>query len=161
MMLRAATISDLPRLSQLVLEMHGRSEFVRRGIGVSEPAAKALLRDAVVRNGRTNDGGTLFNVVEKDGEIEGFMLGILQRVHHIGNRLEAQDFWLYCSPKAPLRASARLIDAYVAWALENPKVADIVLSWTDAAGADGEKIGKLYASRGFTRRGEIWKRAGQ
>lgn len=160
-MIRGATLSDLPRLYELVLRMHAASEYPAREISVSESIAKAMLRDAVMRNGRTNDGGTLFNVVERGGQVEGFMLGVLQRVYLIGNRLEAQDCWLYCTPRAPARASARLIDAYIAWALGNPKVADIVLSWTDTAGVDATKIGKLYNSRGFIRRGEIWKRAGQ
>jgi hypothetical protein len=160
-MIRASCLSDLPRLYELVLAMHAASEYPAREINVSEPTAKALLRDAVMRNGRLNEGGTLLNVVERGGKIEGFMLGILQRVYGIGNRLEAQDFWLYCTPQAPARASARLIDAYLTWALDNPKVADVVLSWTDTAGVDGAKIGKLYKSRGLSRRGEIWKRAGQ
>lgn len=160
-MLRPAAPGDLARLYSLVLEMHKASEYPAREIDVSEPVTRKLLLDAIARNGRTNDGGTLFNVVERGGQIEGFMLGILQRVYMIGNRLEAQDFWLYCTPKAPARASARLIDAYVAWADGNPKVADIVLSWTDTAGVDGAKIGRLYNSRGFIRRGEIWKRASQ
>lgn len=160
-MIRPATLSDLPRLLELVLEMHASSEFPARMIGVDEITTRSILMDGVMRNGRTNNGGTLLNVVERDGAVEGFMLGILQRVYHICNRLEAQDFWLYCSKKAPARASERLIDAYIEWAQANPKVADIMLSWTNVVGVKGEKLGRLYKRKGFERVGEIWKRAGQ
>jgi hypothetical protein len=160
-MIRLAALGDIARLRELFMEMYRASEYPARDVGVSEPALQALLRDAVIRNGRTNDGGALVNVAEKDGEIVGFMIGTLQRVYCVGNRLEAQDMFLYCTPEAPARASARLIDAYLRWALSNPKVADVALSWTDVAGVDGEKIERLYASRGFKRRGAIWKRVGQ
>ena len=158
-MIRPATISDMPRLLELVMQMHEASEYPKREIAVSEPSAKAVLRDALARNGRMNDGGTLLNVVERKGRVEGFMIGVLQRIYGIGNRLEAQDYWLFCSPAAPRAASRRLLQAYVDWATGNPKVADVVLSWTDVAGVDGETIGKVYKRLGFERRGEIWKRA--
>lgn len=158
-MIRPAVLADLPRLYDLVLEMHAATVYPARGIGVSEGAAKALLRDALIRNGRTNDGGTLVNVVEVNGDFRGFMLGMLQRVYMIGDRLEAQDGYLYCSPNAPARAPERLIDAYIGWAAGNPKVAEITLSFTNAGGVKVNKLARLYGRKGFTKCGEIWKRA--
>ena len=156
-MIRPAIISDLPRLLELVLAMHKASEYPARGVEVWEPAAKSLLRDAVIRNGRTNDGGTLLNVVERGGKVEGFMLSIIQRVYVIGKQLEAQDFWLYCSPKAPKIATSRFVDAYIEWAFSNPKVVDLTLSCTDVAGVDVKKLTRIYEAKGATKRGEIWK----
>lgn len=159
-MIRPARLDDLTRLYALVLEMHQATEYPARGIGVSETAAKALLRDAVSRNGRTNDGGTLLNVIDVGGHLVGFHLGVLQRVYLIGDRLEAQDAYLFCGKGAPSSGAARLVDAYVAWAESNPKVAEIALSFTNAGGARVAKLAKLYERRGFKRVGEIWKRAG-
>jgi hypothetical protein len=159
-MIRPARLDDLVKLHALVLEMHQATDYPARGIGVSETAAKALFRDAVMRNGRTNDGGVLLNVIEVAGELRGFMLGLLQRVYMIGDRLEAQDAFLYCSPYAPARAPERLIDAYIAWAESNPKVAEIALSFTNAGGVKVKKLARLYERKGFARVGEIWKRAG-
>jgi hypothetical protein len=160
-MLRAAAFSDLPRLFELILAMHAGSKYAAREIDVDEPTARSILMDGVRRHGAQHTGGTLLNVVERDGMIEGFMLGILQRVYSIGNRLEAQDFWLYCSPHAPNGSVPRLIDAYIAWADSNPKVAEITLSWTDAMAVDGGKLGRLYHRKGFRQSGEIWKRMSQ
>lgn len=157
-MIRLATHSDLPRLFELVMLMYAASEYPGRDIGVSEPAAKALLRDCVARNGRTNDGGVLLNVVEKDGEVEGFMLALIQRIYLIGNRLEAQDAFLFVTDKASRGSGGRLFRAYLKWALANPKVADIAGSWTDVAGVDGEKMNRMFRRLGLRKRGEIWKR---
>lgn len=157
-MIRPAVHSDQPRLYELFMDMYRVSEYPARDIGVSEPSAKGLIRDCIARNGRINDGGVLLNVYERDGQIYGFMLGILQRIYMIGNRLEAQDVFLFCTPDAPRGAWGRLVRAYVEWAASNPKVADIALSWTDVAGVDGEKLSRVYKRLGFTRRGEIWKK---
>lgn len=156
-MIRAARLDDLAALHGLVLDMHRATDYGARGVHVSEKAAKNLFRDAVIRNGRTNDGGTLVNVVEVAGKLVGFMVGALQRVYLIGSRLEAVDVFLFCSKAAPARAPERLIDAYLAWARSNPKVAEITLSFTNAGGVKTGKLAKLYERKGFARCGEIWK----
>ena len=160
-MLRPAILSDLPRLFELILAMHAGSKYAEREIDVDATTAKSILMDGVLRNGGLHNGSTLLNVVEKDGRVEGFMLGILQRVYSIGNRLEAQDFWLYCTAHAPSASVHKLIDAYLAWAEDNPKVAEITLSWTNAMQVDGAKLGRLYHRKGFRCCGEIWKRISQ
>lgn len=158
-MIRGATTSDLGKLHGLVMAMHQQSDFLARGIGVHEAAARNLIRDCMIRHGRTNEGGTLLNVVEVNGELRGFMLGSLQRVYLIGDRLEAVDVFLYCAPNAPARAAERLIDEYIAWATGNPKVADTILSFTYAGGIKAGKLARIYERKGFAKRGEIWKRA--
>ena len=160
-LIRPATLSDIPRLYELVLEMHEASKYGALDMDIHEATAKALLRDGVMRNGRTNNGGTLLNVVEFRGKVEGFMLGVLQRVYCIGNRLEAQDFFLFCTPKAPLTGFSQLLAAYVKWADDNPKVLETKLSWTNAVGVNGNKLGKLYQRHGFEQCGEIWSRMGK
>lgn len=157
-MLRAATLSDLPRLFELVTQMHAASKYVAREIGMDEATARSILMDGVRRNGGQHVGATLLNVFEVEGEPEAFMLGILQRVYSIGNRLEAQDFWLFSTPEAPAKAIPKLIDSYIAWADGNPKVAEICLSWTDALSGTGESLGRLYGRKGFDKVGEIYKR---
>lgn len=160
-MIRRAILSDLQRLFELLMETHAASKYAKWGISVDETTAKSVLLDGVRRNGGTHNGATLLNVVEKNGKVEGFMFCLLQRVHSVGNRLEAQDLWLYCSPKAPKIALSKLIDAYVEWADGSAKVAEIALSWTDAVPIDGVALGKVYARKGFHPAGEIWKRASQ
>lgn len=157
-MVRAATLADLARLFEMVKAMHAGSKYAARGIGVDAATAKAILLDGVRRHGAQHNGGTLLNVAVKDGVIEGFMLGILQRIYFIGDRLEAMDFWLYVGPGASATDLPKLLDRYITWADDNPKVAEICLAWTDAAGVDGARLGRLYERKGFDRSGEIYKR---
>ncbi len=158
-MIRPATTADLATLFEMVGQMHSESEFLKRGIQLSPALVRSFLINGVQRHGAQHAGSTLFNVVERGGEIQGFMLGLLQPVYCVCLDLEARDFWLYCTKKAPKIAPGLLVDRYIAWAESNPKVKDIILSWTDVVGVDGAKIGKLYRRKGFQRRGEIFVRA--
>ena len=159
-MIRAATLSDLPRLYELMLEAHRSSKFYP-DVGVDDPTMRSIIMTSVQRHGGTNNGSTCYLVEDVDGVLEGFVIGILDRVYHIGNRLCANDLFLFCTPKARARAGSQLIDGYIEWAAVNPKVAHIMLSWTDVNGTDGKAIEKLYDRKGFHRVGAIWERAGQ
>jgi hypothetical protein len=158
-MIRAATSSDLARLFALVTEMHGRSEFAGRGIDLSPQLVRSFLFDGVRKHGGDHAGSTLLNVVEFRGVVEAFMFGLLQPVYLVCRQLEAVDFWLYATKRAPKIAPNVLIDSYLAWANGNPRVRDVLLSWTDVVGVDGAKLAKLYERKGFRRRGEIFVRS--
>ena len=158
--MRRGVHSDVPRLVELLQEMQQKSKFAP-DIDVDVPTARGLLQTAVQRNGGQHAGGSIVLVIEVAGQIEAFIVGILDRVYHIGNRLAANDIFLYASDKATKLAPRKLIDGYIAWALGNKKVAKIMLSWTDALGVDGDKIERLYEGRGFHRVGAIWERDGQ
>lgn len=158
-MIRPASTADLATLFKMVGQMHSESEFYARGIQLSPSLVRSFLMMGVQRHGGQHAGGTLFNVVERGGEIQGFMLGMLQPVYAVCLDLEAVDFWLYCTKKAPKIATNVLVDHYIAWALAAPKVKDILLSWTNVVGVDGVKLGKLYMRKGFTKRGEMFVRA--
>jgi len=156
-MIRLATFGDMPRLFELFEEMHEKSVYAGE-VGIDETALRSLIMDCVRRNGGQHCGSTLF-LVEHSGErIEGLMIGILDRVYHFLNRLRATDLFLYCTPEAHFRASSLMIDRLTQWAVENPKVFEIYLSWTDAISNDAERVEKLYARKGFRKCGAIWVR---
>src|SRR3954465_304167 len=117
-------MANLQRLYELVMEVHGRSVFKERGIDPSPTLTRRLLLDGVKRHGGEHVGATLLNVVEFRGTVEGFMLSLLQPVYSIGIDLEAQDVLLYTTNSAPKIGAALLIDAYLDWALPNPRVRD-------------------------------------
>jgi hypothetical protein len=156
--IRAATTGDLPRLFELVMDVHARSSFRERGIEPSPTIVRSTMLEGVRKHGGQHAGSTLVNVIEYRDRVEAFMYGLLQPIYGLGIGLEAQDFLLTTSAKAPKLAPALLIDAYLTWALACEKVRDIYLSWTDVAGVDGSKIARLYQRKGFQRCGEIWKR---
>lgn len=156
-MIRAATLSDLPRLLELMTEMTNRSKFAP-DIGIDEPTARSLLMQGVRRHGGTNSGSSCLFVEDMNGLVEGFIMGILDRVYYITNRLAANDLFLYCIEGARARAHVQLIDHYVKWAKDNPKVAYIMLSWTDALGVKSNKLERLYKRKEFHNVGAIWER---
>jgi hypothetical protein len=159
-MLRAATFGDLPRLYEIVEEMHVRSGYAKRGIELSSTLVRSRLNEGIRRRG-DHAGNTRLDVIETGAGVQAFMLSLLQPIYGIGVGLEAQDVLLCASKKAPKLSSRVLIDGYLDWALKNERVRDVYLSWTDIAGVDGKRLSKLYQQRGFQRCGEIWKREGR
>lgn len=156
-MIRAATFGDMPGIFDLFEEMLSVSRYADR-MDTDVQTLRSLIMDGVRRNGGKNNGSTLFMVHEVDGKIRGFMLGILERVYHFGTKLRASDVFLFCAEGAHFRAFDKLEDAYIEWALDNPKVIEVMLSWTDAIGENGHKVARSYRRKGFRKCGEIWVR---
>jgi hypothetical protein len=156
-MIRPATFSDIPRLADLLEEMHAASKYAGR-VNVDRRAACALLQQCVTRHNGKHEGGAFVMVTETAGQVEGFMVGLLDRVYHIGDKLAANDVFLHASTKASKSAARALFAAYVSWAAENPKVVEIRASWTDAL-PGAERIAFMYQKVGFRRCGEIFERA--
>jgi hypothetical protein len=155
-MIRAARFADIPRLTDLLCEMHDHSKYAGV-VEVSRPAAQGLLQNAIRRHDGEHDGGALVMVDEQAGEIEGFIVGVLNRVYLIGDKLAANDLFLHTTGKAGGLSALKLLAAYVAWADRNPKVHEIKLSWTDTM-PGAERIGMVYERMGFARCGAIYER---
>lgn len=155
-MIRPAKNVDIPRLVELVQEMWKKSSYVDV-VEIDEVATHRLFAQFIQRNNFTNDGGTLVMVSEKNGKVEGFFVGLLDRVYHVSKQLMAVDVFLYLTDEAPRIDANNLIDAYLSWATHNPKVVEVKASWTDAiVGAD--RIEKLYGRKGFRKCGAIYQR---
>ncbi len=155
-MIRPATPSDIPRVKELFAEMHAASKFANR-VPISERALHDLLLMALGNRNRPIAGGTHFSVSTKKDRVEGFMIGLLDRVYHIGTKLVAQDMFLHVTKHGFKTDVSRLIDDYLNWADSNPNVIDINLSWTDAL-PGAERISNLYRRKGFMRIGGIYQR---
>jgi GNAT superfamily N-acetyltransferase len=156
-MIRPAKHADTPALLVLLTEAHAQSRFATDGfVSVDMRYAQKLLGQLIQRHGHTHDGGSCVFVFERDGVIEGFIAGVLDRVYHIGDMLQASDMFLFAragrGPIAPL-----LIEAYIDWSSANPHVLEIMLSWSDALDS-GAKAGALYERMGFTRCGAMYRR---
>lgn len=155
-MIRPAAPCDIPRLKELFAEMHAASKFIGR-VSISEKALHDLLLMTLGNMRRPIAGGTHFSVTVRKDRVEGFMIGILDRVYHIGTKLVAQDMFLHVSKNGFKTDVSRLIDDYIEWASGNPNVIDINLSWTDAL-PGAERISNLYRRKGFVRVGGIYER---
>lgn len=157
MAIRPARMIEAFALVELLREQYVRSRYV--GVTELDPTfARRLLAQAIQRHGQTTDGGTLVNVIEgEDGAIAAFMVGVLNRIYHVGTDLCAQDMFLVAGEGAPALAAPKLLSAYIQWAGGNPRVREINLSHTDAL-PEGERMGPLYERIGFTRCGGIYRR---
>lgn len=155
-MIRGARFSDVPRIVDLLCEMHLASKYAGK-VDVSRKAAHALIQQCVTRHGGLHEGGALVVVAEHDGTVEGFMVGMLDRVYHIGDRLAANDVFLHVTDKASKLDVGRLFKEYMSWAASNPKVHEIRASWTDTMEGASD-IGKLYECNGFRQCGAIYEK---
>ena len=146
-MIRSGRFGDIPRLTELFREMHARSKYATRAT-LDEKHVKSLIVQALQRHGATHDGGTWVKVAEVNDVVEGFIIGVLDRVYHIGVELMATDLFFYCSPRSDVKAAGELLDSLVGWAKENPKVVEVCCAMTDAIG-DWERTMLLYRRHGF------------
>jgi len=151
MNIRPARSIDAPILADILQERFDETRYV--GVCNIEPVlARRLFAQGAQRHGGTNDGATFLMVAEHDGEVVAFLLGALARIYLVGDRLGASDQFLLSRNKVPAgvaaRATMRLLDAYIDWADNNPKVCEIALSWADTL-PDTEGITRLFEKRGF------------
>ena len=155
--MRPAHMIEAFALVELLKEQHTRSRYL--GVTDIDPTfARRLLAQAIQRHGQTTDGGTLVNVIDdREGRVVAFMVGVLNRIYHVGTGLCAQDMFLVAGEGAPALAAPKLLSAYIQWASNNPRVLEINLSHTDAL-PEGDRMGPLYERIGFTRCGGIYRR---
>lgn len=156
MSIRPATFSDIPKMTALLQDGYERSKYVDRG-RVDAQEAKQLLLGAVQRMEVRGVGGACVYVAEKDGELTGLIVGMTERVYHIGDRLRATDLFFYTKEDAPKVTALALMKAFEAWATSNRKVIEIVLGVTDIVG-DPERLARVYEKRGYARCGVMLER---
>jgi hypothetical protein len=155
-MIRRAVFPDIPEIEAMIGEMLQQSKYAGR-VNIVGKDMRGLLLGMCQGQNRPGTGGTFLRVAVKGDKIVGFMAGVLQAVYFVGDKLSAEDVFLYVRPKAGATWPSRLIDEYVQWAWNNPKVVEVKLSYTDAIpGAEG--IGKLYERKGFSPIGAIYDR---
>ncbi len=155
MIRRASAALDIPFVEGMIRDVYAASKYHGR-VEISDKTMRELLLGAVAGQNQFGPQASYFRIAEERGEPVGFMLGILDRVYHIGTKLRANDVFLCVRPGARIGHTLRLIDGYVEWATGNPKVIEVVLSWTDTAPGAG-RIGEIYERKGFTKTGEIYE----
>lgn len=61
-------------------------------------------------------------------------------------------------PGAAQKHALQLVDAYLEWALGNPKVLEVLISWADTL-PGAERAARIFERKGFHKIGETWERA--
>lgn len=155
-MIRPAKPSDTMRLVDMLEEQQARSRYAGI-VNVDRDYARKIVAAAIQRNGGIYSGSACVLVDEVDDTVEAFIIGVLDRVYSIGDRLSAKDMFLVATDRAGALATMRLLGGYIAWASHNPNVYEIELSHTDAL-PEGERMGAIYERMGFVRGGTMYRR---
>lgn len=156
MSVRVANFSDIPALARLYGESHRRSIYADKAT-FDLIEAKQLFVRTIQRHGHLNNGGTLVLVSEKDGAIEGFMIGMLDQVYPCLKELVATDLLFIASERADVRDARTMLKQIIAWAEGNPKVIEIRLGVTGAIGDKWGRTGKFYEHTGLSQCGGIYR----
>jgi|GEM_PF-5747377 len=152
-MIRPARFTDQPAIEGLIRSQHASSKYAGR-VGIAGKALEALVLGMIAQAGQNGPQGSHVAVAVRDGKVTGFVAGVLDRVYHVGDRLTANDLFLV--NQGTLADTLGLVDSYVGWARANPRVIEIMLSWSDALpGAEG--IAALARRKGFVKSGEMFE----
>lgn len=153
-MIREATLRDGPAIERLLRETHDRSKYSTRA-KMNDRALTMLVTAMIAGQHQNGPQATYVVVSEKCGKVVGFMMGVLNRVYNVLDRLVANDVFLI-NEGASVADTQRMIDGYIEWARSNPKVIEIGLSWSDAV-KGGDVIAKIYQRKGFKLVGEQYE----
>lgn len=155
-MIRAAKAVDRDQVIALLREGFSRSRYKDKG-EVSEKHARELVLGMILKHGLPALDGTHCMVGEQGGRMVGLLFGAKQRIYLIGSKFEATALFYYVQPGHPF-ISAALLRSFIEWAAVDPRVIEIREGATDAVN-DFRAAGRLYESAGFTKCGEMWRRA--
>jgi hypothetical protein len=148
-MIRPAKFADILALADLAVEMHQRSVYARRAT-LEIDRFKKLCIQAIQNHGK---GSCLF--VADAVTVEGFILGVVDRLYGISREFYATDLFFYASPCADARAASCLADAFLGWATGVPNVIE-VRPGVSGAMEHWERAGKLWERKGLRLDGAMY-----
>lgn len=146
-------MGDVHAMVALLEDGYCRSRY-RDLCGFDVRLARSQVFQAVQRHGLMGAGGQCVFVGESAGVVVGMIVGVLQPLYMLGDKLEAADVFFVVRAGAHPDVSRGLLDSYVAWAVGNPDVVEVTLSVTDVIGSP-ERVARLYDRMGFRRKGVI------
>lgn len=155
-MIRAARAVDLPALMALLREAFSRSRYA--GLGeIAEKPTEQLLLGMILKHGSKAVDGTLCNVIDISGRIEGMHFGAKERIKLIGTKFYASDAFFTARAGCAFNTFA-LLEAFFEWAESDPRVIEI-MPGTDDTIQDWRIATKIYQRYGFEQCGAILRRA--
>ena len=156
-MIRRARFSDVPRMVEILEEAYGRTRYATEELcGFDGKEARRVVFSSIQRDGHKIAGGTRVLVAETGNRVEGFLIGQIDRVYLVGDRLMASDvFWLATDDVDP-RDPLDLVRGLVKWARSNPNVIEVQCGATDVLGGR-ERAGRALKHLGLEPYGAIWR----
>jgi len=155
MSVRPANFVDIPRLVDIMVEAHATSRDAALTT-FDEIAAKQLLAQSIQRHGQLNYMGSLVLVAERDNEVTGFVIGIIDLVYPCLKELKVTDLLFIVTEQIDPRDARDIVLALIRWAEDNPKVIKILLGATDDA-TDWTRVAGLYTGAGLEQCGGLYR----
>lgn len=157
-MIRPAKFADVPAMVGIMEARYQVSLYAKLG-AMDVPAAKRLLVGSVQRHGGTGEGATLVMVAEGLAGVTGFIVGLLDRVYHVGVPLTCTDLFFTSQPGANDFDPVGLLGSVVAWGEANPRVVELKMGVVDTFGTDLDRADVLYRRFNLERCGAIYRRS--
>jgi hypothetical protein len=156
-MIRFAKYADIPAAVELLADAHRRSNHADDST-FSPSMARAVLTQGLQRVGGKHDGSTMmFVAVNESGEIEGVMLGLIQRMYDVCEEMEATDQFFIVREGADPSSAGGLIDALFDWADSIEGVKEVRMGAIDAV-TDFRRTALLYQRKNMVQSGVIYSR---
>ena len=155
MSVRAAKFIDVPRIVEIMREAHRRSRDAERTT-FDEVDVKQLLLRSIQRHGHTNYMGSLVLITERDGDVKGFVIGILDLVYPGLKELKVTDLLFMVGEGADPRDAREMVLKLIEWGRNNPKVVKVLLGITDDL-VEWTRVGDLYKGVGLEQCGGLFR----
>lgn len=148
---RTATMTDVGAVCIHLMDMHETTSYKTTNVDIVK-MSQSLMEFVEL-------DGVCFFVLEVDGEVEGFFIGVAME-QWWGHTLQSSDLLLYISPALRNNGVApTLVNAYTDWALGMGVQKDqIRLGITTDVNV--EKTSMLYSSLGYADGGKLFKYEG-
>lgn len=155
--IRTMQFRDIPALAAMLGEAHERAGYDRFG-PYDVQKGKAFFMQSIQRHGAKHAGGTFCALAEQaGGEVEAFIIGILQPIYHVMDALEATDLLWYAREGAHAKTASRLLYHMHKWAISCPNVRLIRQANTNAI-VDPGRSGALLKRAKMTETGFVYER---
>tara|TARA_R110000772_G_scaffold81597_1_gene173493 strand:- start:97 stop:561 length:465 start_codon:yes stop_codon:yes gene_type:complete len=151
-MIRPAKYIDNLRLTALIMDMHEESSYAERAT-VDTQRFKKMCITAISQHGNRS---CLF-VAQKDGMVEGFIMGCVDRIYGISKEYYATDLFFYVSDKANPKDAMGLLKNFMDWAENADNVIEIRLGISGVIGG-WERLQKVYERFGLIQDGVMMKK---
>lgn len=148
MTVRPAKASDIMRVLVIADEARRNSVYAQR-CPIDRGYAQKFFAKAVHTHGFHHHGGTFFLVSERNGMVEGYFLGVLDRIYQIGERLVALEVHTLLSPRASRRDWSVMVSRFIAWAEGNDDVLEIFMAQSTLMGTEDRRYATALKRKGF------------
>lgn len=154
-MIRVAKFEDIPRVIELLEMAHKRTIYASIG-NVSARRARDIVEEMGARMESRGLQRTFFWVAVKSGVVQGFLIGHLQPIYQIGDKLEGTDLYTLLNERCADPADfVKLVVRYKAWLQQQPDVIQASVGITDIIMPNWQELVPVYEGLGFKQTGVV------